>query len=78
MNQVQFLLNTLNPKELEVYVLLLDGQTSKAIADQLALSYHTIKTHRSNIYRKLGVKTTPQLIVNHLQWNAQNTLPNTQ
>jgi DNA-binding NarL/FixJ family response regulator len=44
----------LTPREIEIVHLVADGLTNKEIADKLFLSYHTIKTHRKNIIKKLG------------------------
>ncbi len=38
------------------------GMNSKAIAEALFISEHTVKTHRRNIMHKLGVKNTAELI----------------
>jgi DNA-binding NarL/FixJ family response regulator len=43
------------PREIEVLQLASHGLTAGDIADQLALSTGTVKTHLRNIYRKLGV-----------------------
>lgn len=45
----------LSERELEVLRFLASGFTNKEIAQQLFLSTDTVKTHLSNIYRKLGV-----------------------
>ena len=39
------------------------GLTNKEIAEKLFLSIHTIVTHRKNITKKLGIKTTSGLTV---------------
>jgi len=45
----------LSPTEIKIIGHLLDQKENKEIADEMNLSYLTIKTHRKNIYRKLGV-----------------------
>jgi DNA-binding NarL/FixJ family response regulator len=50
----------LTSKELEILRLVVDGLSNGAIARQLWLSRETIKTHLSNIYRKLGVTSRTQ------------------
>ncbi|MGY6523272.1 MAG: response regulator [Mongoliitalea sp.] len=45
----------LSPTEIKIIGHLLDQKENKEIADAMNLSYLTIKTHRKNIYRKLGV-----------------------
>ena len=47
----------LTPREKEVYCLLLDKCTNKEIAAALFISETTVKTHVSNIFKKLGIKT---------------------
>ena len=48
-------LPTLSARELEVLTILATGETTKEIARKLYLSEPTIKTHLTNIYRKLEV-----------------------
>ncbi|HLF32869.1 MAG TPA: response regulator transcription factor [Cyclobacteriaceae bacterium] len=52
----------LNPREKEVLVLLVQGLTSKQIAEKLFISKSTVETHRQNIRAKTGAKTTAELI----------------
>lgn len=52
----------LSPRETEVLVLLSEGMTGQAIADQLFLSPDTIRTHVRNAKRKLGAQTRSQAI----------------
>ena len=52
----------LSPKELEVFLLLARGYTNKEIAHILAMSVKTAETHRSKIYRKLGLESRAQLV----------------
>ncbi|WP_419749222.1 response regulator transcription factor [Terrisporobacter petrolearius] len=47
--------------EQRVAELMYKGLTYKAIADELVVSYHTIKKHVQNIYTKCGVKSRFQL-----------------
>ncbi len=43
-------------------VLIVQGRTSKEIARQLGLSVLTVRKHRENILRRLGLHSTAQLI----------------
>jgi len=51
----------LSEREVEVTRLIVNGLTSIEIADKLFLSEHTVKTHRKNIFRKLGINSISQL-----------------
>lgn len=48
--------------ELELIRLLTQGKTAKEIAELRCLSYHTVNTHRKNIFRKLGLNNVQELI----------------
>lgn len=54
-------------RECQVYEFILQGNSTKKIAEKLEVSFETIKTHRKNIYRKLNVKTGIELICLHHQ-----------
>ncbi len=51
----------LTQAERRVAELMYKGLTYKAIADELVVSYHTVKKHVQNIYTKCGVKSRFQL-----------------
>lgn len=55
--------STLTSREVEVLDLLLDGKTSKHIAQALDMSPRTAETHRRNLLRKLGIATLKQLLL---------------
>lgn len=59
----------LSKRELEVLSCLVDGLTNQEIADQLFVSPNTIKTHVSNIYRKLEVERRAQAVVRAKELN---------
>lgn len=52
----------LNPREYEVLQLLAKGYSNADIASNLFLSLSTVKTHVSNLYVKMGVKSRTQAI----------------
>ena len=52
----------LTSRELQVLVLLPSGQTSSKIASSLFVTEATIKTHLSNIYRKLNVANRTEAV----------------
>lgn len=51
----------LSPREREIAQLLLRGHSSLSIAGQLGISGTTVKTHRKNLYAKLGIATHYEL-----------------
>ena len=56
-------INALTPREREIlYLICNDELTNNQIADKLNISEKTVKTHRKNIYHKLNVNTTIQLV----------------
>ena len=54
--------SALSPRELEVLVKIQQGLTTKGIAFELGLSPRTVDIHRANIKRKLGLRTTTELM----------------
>jgi two-component system nitrate/nitrite response regulator NarL len=51
----------LSKRELEVIVLIAEGQSNKDIALKLFISIRTVETHRERIMRKLGIHTVAGL-----------------
>ena len=45
----------LTKTETEILIAIAQGMTSREIAEKRFLSFHTVNTHRKNIFRKLGV-----------------------
>lgn len=45
-------------REQEILRLMAQGHSSKSIAHQLGVSFHTVQTHRKNILRKLNETST--------------------
>ncbi|WP_445496496.1 response regulator [Photorhabdus sp. SF281] len=60
-------LQTLTPREREIFDLLINGITVKAIAEQLNLSHKTVHVHRANILGKLQCESTIELVHYALQ-----------
>jgi two-component system, NarL family, response regulator NreC len=52
----------LTPRERQVLQLVAEGYTSAAIAEQLFISPRTVETHRSNLMRKLGLRTPAEVV----------------
>lgn len=49
--------------ETEIVKLIAEGKTTKEIAAQKSISFHTVMTHRKNIFRKLSVNSSSELIM---------------
>lgn len=58
----------LSKRERQIVRLVAEGYSSKIIADQLFISYHTVNTHRRNIIEKTHTRNTSGLVqfaINH-------------
>lgn len=53
----------LTPREREILQLLAEGKNNKEVAAQLNLSLYTVETHRGNIFQKLNLHSTAELIL---------------
>jgi two-component system, NarL family, response regulator NreC len=53
----------LTTREREILQLLAEGKSNKEVASMLNLSLYTIETHRSNIFQKLNLHSTADLIL---------------
>jgi DNA-binding NarL/FixJ family response regulator len=54
---------TLSAREQEILELLSRGAVSKEIADQLSISYHTVRVHTKHIYEKLHVRSRSEAVL---------------
>jgi DNA-binding NarL/FixJ family response regulator len=61
-NQGASALAALTPREHEILSLLAQGFNDKELADKLFLSVHTVRTHNTNIYGKLQVRTRSEAV----------------
>jgi DNA-binding CsgD family transcriptional regulator len=52
----------LSPRECEVAHMILKGHSSESISHNLGISITTVKTHRQNLYAKLGLSTQQELV----------------
>jgi RNA polymerase sigma factor (sigma-70 family) len=59
--ETERVLNSLTPREREVFSLLMEGHPNKVVAALLGISTRTAEHHRSNIMAKMKVRTLPQL-----------------
>lgn len=53
----------ISERELEVLQAVCDNLKDWAIAERLAISTHTVRTHLERLFRKLGVNTRTGLVV---------------
>ena len=53
----------LTPREIEIVKLLCSGKTTSEISEYLFISYKTVETHRTNIFKKAGVHNIAELII---------------
>ncbi|EKT54248.1 response regulator transcription factor [Providencia sneebia] len=69
--------NRLSKREKEIMDMIIEGNTSKEVAEKLDVSPRTVEVHRSNIYTKLGIKSLPQLIqeYHYINTYTKNTCP---
>lgn len=54
--------HNISEREQEIIELVMEGKSNIQIKDSLFISYHTVKNHLSNIYKKLNIKTRHELI----------------
>jgi len=53
----------LTSSEIEIVRFIAGGLTTKEIATQKNISFHTVNTHRKNIFRKMGVSNASEMII---------------
>ena len=58
----------LSDRELEVFRLIGQGQTTRQIAEKLYLSIKTIETYRTHIKEKLNLTNSRELLQYAIQW----------
>jgi DNA-binding NarL/FixJ family response regulator len=54
-------LDQLTPREREVFIGIVNGDTNKEIANQLGISSRTVETHRESVMRKLELRSVAAL-----------------
>jgi len=64
----------LTNSELEIVRLIAEGLTTKEIAARKFISFHTVISHRKNIFRKLGVTSISELIMYSIKAGWINTI----
>jgi DNA-binding NarL/FixJ family response regulator len=60
--------------ETEIVRLIAEGLTTKEIAARKFISFHTVISHRKNIFRKLGVTSISELIMYSIKAGLINTI----
>jgi DNA-binding NarL/FixJ family response regulator len=58
---------SLTSSEIEIVKLIAKGLTTKEIALHKCISFHTVNTHRKNIFRKMGVSNASELVMHAIQ-----------
>jgi DNA-binding NarL/FixJ family response regulator len=61
-------LGTLTDRELEVFRMVGLGLSTREIAEQLDIGMKTAETHRHNIKKKLGLRTSSDLVHQAILW----------
>jgi len=61
-NPLESPLSVLTKREVEILTYLADGKPNREIAKVLHISTRTVDTHRSNILKKLKIKTNAELV----------------
>jgi two-component system response regulator NreC len=56
-------LNTLSDREIQVMELLCSGINNLQIAERMGISPKTVGTYKARLMEKLGVRTTPELLI---------------
>ncbi|MDR2971524.1 MAG: response regulator transcription factor [Bacteroidales bacterium] len=49
-------------REKEIILLCSEGLLYKEVADRLGISFHTVNTHKKNIFHKLGINNTMEMV----------------
>jgi DNA-binding NarL/FixJ family response regulator len=55
--------DSLSEREREIFQLVAEGHSTKAIAEMLSVSPATVETHRAHIFQKLDVRNTAELVL---------------
>ena len=58
---------SLTEREKEVFDMVATGVANKVIASELGISERTVEVHRSQVMKKLGLRTLAQLVRIHIQ-----------
>jgi DNA-binding CsgD family transcriptional regulator len=72
-SRIRQLLDSLKPREREVFLLVAAGKLNKQIGARLGVSLHTVKLHRGRLMRKLQLNSVAELV--RLAETARSLLP---
>ena len=72
-SRIRQLLDSLKPREREVFLLVAAGMPNKRIAARLGVSLQTVKLHRGRLMRKLQLHSVAELV--RLAEKARSLLP---
>lgn len=61
-SRIRSRIETLTPREYEIFKYLITGMLNKQIAAELNITEHTVKLHRGKITEKLGVKSVAEIV----------------
>jgi FixJ family two-component response regulator len=61
-DHIKSLFYSLSPREMEIFRLINTGMLNKQIAAELGIAEHTVKIHRGNLTKKLGVKSVAEMV----------------
>jgi DNA-binding NarL/FixJ family response regulator len=57
----------LTKSEIDIVRQIASGLTTKEIAVKKQISFHTVMTHRKNIFRKLGISSSSELVLHAIK-----------
>jgi DNA-binding NarL/FixJ family response regulator len=63
---------SLSDRELEIFQLIGQGNSTSTIAEQLHLSVHTVDSHREKLRTKLNSRNGAELMQQAVQWVLEN------
>jgi DNA-binding NarL/FixJ family response regulator len=55
-------LQSLTQRQMQVCRLVVDGLTNKEIGEKLGITVHTVKVHRADVMRQMGVESVAELV----------------
>lgn len=65
----------LTKREREILKLMAQGSTDKKIADDLNISFHTVKVHAKNIYEKLHIHSRAEAVMTYANDKSFHAVP---